>query len=47
MCTCPECKEPAVKPMSVVGNRVHYRCPQCLYSWHTAYAEQQTDEGAT
>lgn len=31
--TCPECKEKHVHPMSTTGERRHYRCPACMYSW--------------
>jgi len=32
--TCPKCKEPDVYTQSIVDNRRHYRCPECLWSWH-------------
>jgi len=31
---CPNCGKQGVHPMSEVGERLHYRCPQCLWSWH-------------
>lgn len=32
---CPRCSEPSIQPMSVVSGRRHYRCHECLWSWHT------------
>lgn len=31
--TCPECHQPNVHPMSTVGDRRHYRCGGCMWSW--------------